>query len=75
MIVRCTLADGSIVSVRAIVLDEVSVGGADVENVDALVFEDVAYDAGEGLLGMSFLGNFRFEIDSDSDKLILRSKK
>ena len=70
--VRCTLADGSTVAAVPIVLDEVRIGRVDVDQVDALVLVHDYGTSGDGLLGMSFLNNFRFELDTDRNRLILR---
>lgn len=73
--VNCTLADGSIVPAAAIVLKEVRIGGVKVKNVDAvaLLYEEITQS--DGLLGMSFLNNFNFEIDTDRSLLLLRHIK
>ena len=70
--VNCTLADGSIAPAAAIVLKEVRIGGVKVKDVDAVVllFEEIAPN--DGLLGMSFLNKFNFEIDTDRNLLFLR---
>ena len=46
----------------------VRVGEFEAENVDAAVLDAVATDA-EPLLGMSFLGNFKFEINTSAKTL------
>ena len=70
--VNCTLADGSIAPAAAIVLKEVRIGGVKVKDVDAVVLlsEEIALNG--GLLGMSFLNKFNFEIDTDRNLLLLR---
>ena len=71
--VQCTLADNRTVWARAITLDEVQVGRARVKDVSALVIETDPSDDG-GLLGMSFLENFVFQIDAENSQLILDRK-
>ena len=68
--VRCTLADGSTTYAKAVTLKEVKLGGTKVKNVEALVIES----DGDGLLGMSYLNNFIFELDPENSVLVLRSK-
>ncbi|MBU0991251.1 MAG: retroviral-like aspartic protease family protein [Proteobacteria bacterium] len=72
--VQCTLADGSIVQARVIVLKEVKLDGVKVKDVTALVIENDSDQDGDGLLGMSFLNNFIFQIDPDKNLLILQHK-
>ncbi len=71
---RLVLADGRTIPARGVTLPKVRVGQFEVENVEAAVLDAVASDA-EPLLGMSFLGNFKFEIDpADSTLTLLRVK-
>ncbi len=65
---RLVLADGRTIDARGVVLPQVRVGQFTAENVDAAVLDAAAIHA-EPLLGMSFLGNFRFEIDTSSRTL------
>lgn len=62
------LADGRSIPARGVTLPRVRVGEFEMENVDAAVLDAVANDA-EPLLGMSFLGNFKFEINT-ADKTL-----
>ncbi len=62
------LADGRSIPARGVTLPRVRVGEFEVENVEAAVLDAVASDA-EPLLGMSFLGNFKFEIDAAEKSL------
>jgi aspartyl protease family protein len=62
------LADGREIDGRLMKLTSVRVGKFQVENVECAVLGDEAY-AAEPLLGMSFLENFKFEIDSAAKKL------
>ncbi len=69
--VNCILADGSIVPAAAVVLKEVRIGGVKVKDVDAVVLLNDETTGSEGLLGMSFLNKFNFELDMDRNLLIL----
>jgi len=70
--VPITLAGGIRTVARRVTLKHLSVAGARVDNVEALVFE--SDDGADGLLGMSFLRNFNFHFDPDNDELILKPK-
>lgn len=72
--VRCTLADGSSRYARSVRLKEVRVGGARVKKVAALILENDTTQDADGLLGMSFLNNFTFEIDTEKNLLILKCR-
>ncbi len=67
---KMVLADGRTIGARAVTLPRVRVGRFEIENVDAAVLDAVANDA-EPLLGMSFLGNFKFELDAGDKSLKL----
>ncbi|MGI9473634.1 MAG: retropepsin-like aspartic protease family protein, partial [Rubripirellula sp.] len=60
---RLILADGRAIPAKGVTLARVRVGEFEVENVDAAVIDAAATDA-EPLLGMSFLDNFKFEINT-----------
>lgn len=60
---KLILADGRTIPARGVTLPKVRVGEFEAENVEAAVLDAVATDA-EPLLGMSFLGNFKFEINT-----------
>jgi aspartyl protease family protein len=62
------LADGSSIPARGVTLSRVRVGQFEAENVEAAVLDAVATNA-QPLLGMSFLSNFKFEIDSSGKTL------
>jgi clan AA aspartic protease (TIGR02281 family) len=59
-------------------LKSVDLGGAEQENIPAVVMLDddktVADAFNDGLLGMSFLGKFYFTLDDKNGELILREK-
>ena len=72
--VLCTVADGRQVVGRAVNIKEVRIAGARVRNVRAVVLEGNQMDRDIGLLGMSFLNNFIFRIDSEKRELILQRR-
>lgn len=71
--VDLVLADGRKVGARRIILESVSVQGAEIEKVEAAVLpkQENNLFTQDGLLGMSFLKKFTFKIDQKNDKLIL----
>lgn len=75
-IIQVGLADGTEVNAVRAVLDYVSVEGVQLENVETAVIlsEGETLLNRDGLLGMSFLGNFNFRIDTDNGELILERK-
>ncbi len=62
------MADGRVVSGKLVKINSVRVGQFQLEDVEAAILGPEATNA-EPLLGMSFLGNFRFELDAQSAKL------
>jgi clan AA aspartic protease (TIGR02281 family) len=66
--VRVSLADGSEVEGYLKTIPSVRVGKFTVEDVECIVLSPVAVKA-PPLLGMSFLGNFKFEIDKNKAEL------
>jgi clan AA aspartic protease (TIGR02281 family) len=73
-VVSLVLADGREIPGRAVKIPKVRIGQFEAEQVDAAVLDAVAVNA-EPLLGMSFLGNFKFEIDiADKSLKLLRVK-
>ncbi len=64
------LADGRQIDAHLVQLKSVRVGKFTVENVDCAVLSPEATHA-VPLLGMSFLGNFKFEVDSADSKLTM----
>ena len=72
---QCTLADGSVITCREVVLKEIRVGRARAYNVRAIILDREIKGRYDGLLGMSFLNNFTFEIDAEKGKLLLKKKK
>lgn len=59
---RLVLADGRGIPAHGVTIPKIRVGEFEAENVEAAVL-DVSAAQAEPLLGMSFLGNFKFEID------------
>lgn len=57
------LADGSVIMAREVTLDSVRVGQFEAEDVAAAVLDPLAANA-EPLLGMTFLGHFKFEVNA-----------
>lgn len=68
--VRLVLADGKALMARSAVIPTVRVGGFEAEKVAAAVL-DPGSAITHPLLGMSFLGKFKFEIDSAAKELRL----
>lgn len=74
--VEMKMADGRMVDARYVVLDSVDVEGAVARDVGAVVLVDSSQmDIHDGLLGMSFLNRFNFQIDTVNKKLILKKRK
>lgn len=72
--VLCRLADGRMVSGKAVNIKEVRLGRARVSNVRAIVLDNSAAGNESGLLGMSFLDNFIFRIDTEKSELVLQRR-
>jgi clan AA aspartic protease (TIGR02281 family) len=66
-----SLAGGAMVAGKIVILKKVQLGDATVENVKAIVLEGDTLGLRDGLLGMSFLENFVFQIDAKRGELIL----
>lgn len=73
MDVKLTLADGREVSGKIFKLDTISIGKVKASDVQAaVIFQENAFQGFDGLLGMSFLKLFKFEINLEKSKLILK---
>lgn len=72
--VLCQVADGRSVNGRQVNIREVRVGGAKVYNVQAVVLNSGEIGNSPGLLGMSFLNNFVFKVDSEKELLVLQKR-
>jgi len=68
------LASGSYVRGRIVDIKEVAIGPATVHNVKAIVLDRDNIGLKDGLLGMSFLENFIFSIDTEKGQLILEKR-
>jgi aspartyl protease family protein len=64
------LADGRRILAKAVVIDSVRVGKFTAENVECIVLGEQAVGV-KPLLGMSFLGKFKFELDAAQSELKL----
>ena len=62
-VIRMSIADGSVITGRLVTLDSVRMGKFTARNVECAVLGAEAVNA-PNLLGMSFLGNFKFELDA-----------
>jgi clan AA aspartic protease (TIGR02281 family) len=72
--VLCQVANGSTVSGKQINIKEVRVGGAKVYNVQAVVLDSGEIGNSPGLLGMYFLNNFVFKVDTEKELLVLQRR-
>lgn len=68
------LAGGYGVKAYAVNLREVKIGGARVKNVRAIVLDEDQMGMRDGLIGMSFLENFDFQMNPQKAELILQQK-
>lgn len=68
------LAGGFTVPAYSILLKEVRLGGARVKNVRAIVLAEDNLELRDGLIGMSFLNHFDFQINPQKPELILQQK-
>jgi len=72
--VLCQVADGRTVNGKQVNIREVRVGGAKVYNVQAIVLDSGEIGNSPGLLGMSFLNNFVFKVDTEKETLVLQKR-
>jgi len=72
--VLCKVADGRSVNGIQVNIKEVRVGGAKVYNVQAVVLDSGEMGSAPGLLGMSFLENFVFKVDTEKELLVLQKR-
>jgi clan AA aspartic protease (TIGR02281 family) len=75
MTVPVMLASGGYVRGHLVDIKEVAIGSAKVHNVKAIVLDQDNMGLNDGLLGMSFLENFIFSIDTQKGQLILEKRK
>jgi len=71
--ISLVLADGSTSKAKYVLLESVRVGNVEAKNVSAAVISDEPTLGIDGLLGMSFLGNFSFSMDTKNQRLIFQS--
>jgi clan AA aspartic protease (TIGR02281 family) len=69
------LASGGYVRGHLVEIKEVAIGPAKVNHVKAIVLDQDNMGLNDGLLGMSFLENFIFSIDTEKGQLILEKRK
>ena len=67
---KVILANGEKVKVKQVILSSVDVGEQSVDDVPVLIGKT----NGDGLLGMSFLRHFHFEVNTEHHELILKRK-
>ncbi len=72
--IKAKLANGKVVPGRVIILKELRVGGATATNIPAIVLEQESGGNYDGLLGMSFLNQFVFQIDTAKNELTLQKR-
>ena len=72
--VPVTLAGGAVVAGRMVTLDKVKLGGMTAHNVKAIILDYEKNQSSDGLLGMSFLENFVFQIDTKRNELTLKRR-
>jgi clan AA aspartic protease (TIGR02281 family) len=73
--VKCTLADGNIVTGREVLIRELRLNRVRACNIRAIVLDNNNTTEDDGLLGMSFLNNFTFKIDPEKAEMVLEKKK
>ena len=72
--VNAKIAGGRIVPARLVTLREIRVGNARVSNIQAIVLLQETGGGYDGLLGMSFLNHFIFQVDTQKGELILQRR-
>ncbi len=71
--VKMTLADGREVPAKLFKLDTISIGQVKASAVEAaVIYQENTFQGFDGLLGMSFLKLFKFEINLEKSKLIFQ---
>ena len=69
-VIQMSLADGRVIEGHRKIIPKVRVGKFEVEKVECAVLGQDAVNA-PALLGMSFLGHFKFELDTDAKTLTM----
>ncbi len=73
---KMKLADGTEVEVKMLELKTMSLDGAEAKEVEAaVILNEGTFKDFDGLLGMSYLKFFKFEINLEQNKLILQSQQ
>ena len=72
---KFSLADGSIIKSKVIIIKSVKVGNSTAYDVAAAVTDQSPGAGIDGLLGMSFLNNFNIRVDVANERLILETIK
>ncbi|PCJ56020.1 MAG: hypothetical protein COA79_20115 [Planctomycetota bacterium] len=72
--IMCELANGQKVKAYRVTLNRFYLNGIKIKNLEAIILDD-DNDAQAGLLGMSFLDQFHFKIDTEKHILTLKHKK
>ena len=71
---KMKLADGAEVGVKMLELKSLSLEGAEAKEVEAaVILNEVTFRDFDGLLGMSYLKTFKFEINLEDNRLILQN--
>ncbi|MBM3255083.1 MAG: TIGR02281 family clan AA aspartic protease [Candidatus Omnitrophica bacterium] len=71
---KMKLADGTEVGVKMLKLKSIDLDGAQAREVEAaVILSENMFKDFDGLLGMSYLKSFRFEINLDQNRLILQN--
>ena len=74
--VKVKIADGRTIEAIPVMLETVRIGEAHADNVQAAVLAESLPNANfDGLLGMSFLNRFIFQVDYANKKLILEKRR
>lgn len=73
-VVMVRVADGRTVEARQVYLKELSIGRAVVRNMPVVVLREQEGKKHNGLLGMTFLNEFVFQIDSKKGELVLNKR-
>ena len=72
--VPVTLAGGAVVAGRMVTLDSIQIGVVTARQVRAIILDYEQKQSSDGLLGMSFLENFVFQIDTEKSELSLKKR-
>jgi len=73
--VDLTMADGSVVKGKRVMMESLAVGSARAEKTPVAILDSFPESGAEGVLGMTFLRKFVFTIDSQKNELVFESLK